>query len=102
MSSIKLVRLKNGAEEAEALVNVTMTSLGTLMDSLAGVTQFYDLTMVCRDSNYKIGERNLKALQDLALLQPDGRPHESIKNIVLSAVAGEGLGMKLSSPLDGK
>lgn len=95
-----LVDLKNGAKEANVLVASTMTSLNGLMKGgFGGLTQLYDLVMVCRDPKYKIGERNLKALQDLALLESDGQPHSSIKNIVLSAATGEGMELKLSSPL---
>ncbi len=37
--------------------------------------------------------------KELALVQPDGRVHESIRNIVLSAFEGEGLEMHMVSPV---
>ncbi|HJY98896.1 MAG TPA: hypothetical protein VJ227_04230 [Patescibacteria group bacterium] len=101
--SLNTVCLRNGAEEAEVAVKVIMISLnGLLRRGIAGVTQFYDLTMICRDPSYRIGEYNLKALQELHLLENDGRPHDTIKNVVLSAVTGDGFQMGLRSPLEDK
>jgi len=97
---IKTVRLKNDSEEAIAVVNTTMLSLNMLAErGFAGITQLYDLVMICRNPSYKIGEKNLKSLQELKLLESDGQPHDTVKNVVLSAVSGEALGMKISSPL---
>jgi hypothetical protein len=66
---------------------------------MPGILALYDLNEVCKGKNYTPFGDNLKKLQDLSLLQPDGKPHESIRNVVLSAVQGEGLDMHLGSPV---
>jgi len=82
MSEIETVKLKNGTEEAKPLVVATMLSIKTLMKKQP--IAFYDLVLKCRDNSYKPFGINGQVLQDLALLQPDGSVHGSIKNIVLS------------------
>jgi len=93
---MQTVTLKNGTEEVKSLVVVTMLSLRNLMTD--NVTAFYDLVMVCRDSDYHPFEDNGDYLKARSLLQDSGRVHESIRNIVLSAVTGDDLDMELGSP----
>lgn len=95
------VILKHGNIEAHAgMVKVTMLSLHTLFDSLQGVTAFYDLVMKARDRNYKISYGDNEGyLKKVGLLQEDGSIHEAVKEIVLSAAVGDGLEMKLVSPI---
>lgn len=59
----------------------------------------YDLVMKCRDRSYQFFGDNEKYLQDLKLVEASGDIHGSIKNIVLSAVRGDGIDMVLSSPV---
>ncbi|MFM9889074.1 MAG: hypothetical protein ACKVOE_00300 [Rickettsiales bacterium] len=95
---MEVAKLKNGSEEAQSLVQVVMMSLATLWDQgLPGVLAVYDLRAIINDRSYK--SHYLEKLQSLALVGPDGSVHESIRNIVLSAVEGDGLEMKLGSPL---
>jgi hypothetical protein len=78
-----------------------MSSLKRLFNTdIGGVTMFYDLVMICRDPGYKIDSTNLERLKQLSLLKPDGKPHNILKNVVLSAASGEGLDMELKSPLE--
>ncbi len=91
------VRLKNGSEEPNALVAVTMVSLDALLDGHPIAA--YDLVMMCRDSNYKPFGGNGKTLRDRALIDESGRVHDSIKNIVLSAAKGDGMSMTFGSPV---
>lgn len=93
------VKLKNGIEEAEPLVQITMLSLQGMFDDVRGVTLFYDLVMRCRDRGSKMWDTQLEELQKRGLLQPDGQPHDSIKNIVLSAAVGSGSDMRLQNPI---
>ena len=97
----KLVKLKNGSEEPENVVRATMISLEYLWRSgIPGMTQVYDLVQICRQSpDYKSFGSNEDTLKELCLLQDDGRPHQSVRNITLSAIEGEGLDMKLVSPI---
>lgn len=95
------VLLTNGARVPKSVVDVTMISLSHLMTKggFAGIIQAYDLAMFCRDSSYHMSEANKKALQDLGLLEGNGSPHDIVKDIVLSALQGEGLGMRLVQPI---
>ncbi len=95
---MKTVVLKNGATESLALVNVTRMSINQLLSSKP--MAFYELVEVCRDKNHKIFGTLGDDLIGLALLQNDGQPHGSIKNIVLSAVTGEGMDMTLEDPTE--
>ena len=90
---MKTVILKNGTEELEALVNVTMYSIGTL-----GPVELYELVEICRQPGHKPWGDIGDSLKALGLLERDGRPHESIKNIVLSAAVGEGMQLHLVNP----
>ena len=91
---METVRLKNGSEELKVLVNLTMFSLRSLLQN--NPTDFYDLVMVCRNKNY--GVTNQALLNRLGLMQGN-LVHTSIKNVVLSAVIGDGLNMTLTSPI---
>jgi len=98
MDATQEVVLKNGSREFDKLVSVTMLSLKTLITEKP--TVFYDLVMKCRDSSYKYFGNAGEDLQQLGLAQNDGSIHDSIKNIVLSAVSGDDLDMTLASPLE--
>lgn len=93
---IKLVTLANGAEEALPVVATTMLSLERIIDS--NPIAFYELVMKCRDQGHRFFGNTQEVLSDFALVQPEGTVHESIRNVVLSAVNGEDLNMTLGSP----
>ncbi len=94
---MKMLKLKNGIEEAEPLVMTTMMILRQLMHSKPMV--LHDLVMKCRDSSYTLFGNAEAVLQEFALMLSDESIHNSIKNIVLSAVTGDGLAMTLGSPV---
>ena len=94
---MQLVKLKNGSEELDGLVNATYTALGLLYEKNPAVV--YELVMKCRDRNHKLFGQSGQDLVDLNLLQPDQQPHQSVRNIVLSAVKGDGLDMQLVWPV---
>lgn len=101
--AVQMVRLKNGTEEAKSLVSITRLVLQRLYvkDPMALV----DLATMCRDGGYTpfggIGER-LRALNLVSLCEETGayHVHRSIRNVVLSAVEGEGLQMELVNPAE--
>ncbi len=99
MSEIKVATLKNGAQEAQSLVEVIMLSLQHLIQDNPIV--FYELVMKCRDRSHQFWGDTGKSLKELNLVGPgaDDAIHESICNIVLSATEGDGLDMKLVSPI---
>ena len=92
-----MLKLKNGSQEEDALVTATMAALHNLMNT--DPCAFIDIATKCKDPDYKYFPPCLKTLQDLSLVQPDGEIHNSIKNIVLSAVVGDGLGIELVTPI---
>jgi len=95
---MEIVTLKNGATEADVTVFAAMASLDSLMKK--NPMALYELTQKCRDENHKVFNEHLElVLKDGCLMEQDGKIHESIKNIVLSAVVGDGLDMILDSPI---
>ena len=96
-----VVTLKNGEKERKSLVNVTMMSLRTLMNEGKAMV-VYELAELCRKPNHKpwgqTGE-DLKKLQLATEQNGSWNVHDSIKNIILSAVEGEGLNMILGNPV---
>jgi hypothetical protein len=94
---METVVLRNGAEEAEPLVVVTMSTLRLVMKERP--LALYDLVMRCRDNNYKFFGGTGGYLVGLALINAGHDVHDSIKNIVLSAVEGDGMDMVLRSPV---
>lgn len=94
---MQISKLKNGAEEMRVLVGATMLSLKSLLadDPMA----FYDLVELCKDPDYTVFGDNIDVLKAVALVGNDGKIHGSIKNIIVSAVTGEGLDMVLGSPV---
>lgn len=89
------VTLKNGATEFKPLVAATMLSLGKLLQD--NPIAFYELTMKARDSKHEFFGNVGSELKLLALIQENGNLHDSIRNIVLSVVEGEGAMMRLTS-----
>ena len=94
---MEMVTLKNGTTEAASLIATVMMSLEALMNSKPMAV--YELNELCKDSTHKVFGSLGADLTELALLEANGQPHGSIKNIVLSAVSGEGLEMTLDSPV---
>lgn len=94
---VKLVKLKNESEEVLVLVNATMMSLTKLLET--NPMALYELVEVCRKPDHQIFGELDKVLRDFSLLQCDNKPHSSIKNIVLSAIEGEGLDMCVVNPV---
>ena len=97
---MKMVTLRNGAQEAEVLVTSVMKSLNKLMSDFIGTLQAYDLYMICRqDPSYRKYLDNEKKLQELNLLNENGQPPNLVRNVVLSAFQPDGLELKLVSPV---
>jgi len=90
---METIKLPNGIEEAKPLYMVTMVVLKNLAKEQP--TAFYDLVMMCRDKDYKAWGNNGDILKDLRLLEANGRPHDSIENIVNAVVKGDGLEMSI-------
>lgn len=94
---VDILKLKNGAEEAASLVKVTMMSVKRLMES--NPIALIELALLCRDRDHELFGNTAVELQSLGLVDPGGSVHGSIRNVILSAVEGEGLKMIFASPL---
>lgn len=99
--SIETVILKNGAEEASPLVVLTMMSLKSLMDRGEAMA-LYELVELCKDPDHTpfgVTGETLQVLSLVSKTESGWWVHNSIRNIVLSAVSGEGLDLCLVSPV---
>jgi hypothetical protein len=96
VSEWRLMTLRNGSEAAESAVRVIMISLDELLakEPIA----FYELAAVCRDPQHVIFGNCAGKLRERGLLESSGKPHGLVRDVVLSAVAGEGGDMHLQSP----
>lgn len=95
--ALKTVKLKNGAEEAKGLVNITFMILQDL--SKKNPILLYELVKKCRDRSHRFFGNTGETLRSMELVQSDHSIHSSIKHIVLSSVEGEGMEMRLVRPI---
>jgi hypothetical protein len=58
--------------------------------------------MKCRDPNHKFFGDFAEILHEKGLVRSDGSVDPHVKNIVLSAITGEGLHLRMQSPLFGE
>ena len=95
---MKVAKLKNGSEEAEPLVCVVLSSLELLIQS--DPIAFYELVMLARDSSHELFGNAADKLRPLALIENGDTPtiHQSTRNVIISAVEGDGLEMCIVSP----
>jgi hypothetical protein len=97
MSDVELVKLKNGSCESKILVAVFVATLRNLFTERP--IHAYELVSKARDSTHKFFGRTGEDLQKLGLVESNGEMHESVRNVVLSAVQGDGFDMKLGDPV---
>lgn len=100
---MEMILLRNGSKEAKPLVEVGFSALQHLLDpdryvGIKGVLMFSELVEKCRNPRHQIQERFAEELKKLMLLDERGEVHDSLRNIVLCSVEGEGLEMHLVSP----
>lgn len=100
-----MIRLKNGGRAERAAIVTIMDSLSDLQKSTAGITALWDLVRVCRDHSFVItSDNSRKTLVRRGLIKhfnADGSAvvHDSIRDVVMSAVQGNGLNMRIVSPI---
>lgn len=92
---MKNLKLKNGSEAPDVLVASVMVSLRDLWDTKPIVA--FEFVSLCRDPKHELWSG--KADLERANLIKDGKVHDSIRDIVLSAVSGEGLSMTIDAPV---
>ncbi len=96
-NKMETVVLRNGAEEVRVAVKSTMDNIKDLLNT--NPAAFYELVQLCRDRSHKLFGNTEKVLIDLSLVQPGGSVHSSVRNVVLSAIEGDGFNMKIRSPV---
>lgn len=97
---MQTLRLRTGIDGSELVVITVTITLKNLWDKgLFGQLAVCDLAMRCKDSSYPISKEIEEKLKNLSLIQVDGKVHKSIQDVVLASVEGEGLDMRLVSPL---
>ncbi len=74
-----------------------MLSLSSLLEKNPIV--FYEFVILCRDSAHRLFCSTGELLRDLKLIEQDGQPHDAIRLVVLAAIEGDKLEMKLVSPV---
>lgn len=94
------VILRTGEETLTPLVTAAMSSLKSLMERQP--IALYELVMLARDPQHKLFGNSGSILRQLNLIEADGRIHDSMRTIILAATEGDGLDLKLVSPLGEK
>jgi hypothetical protein len=84
---MKMITLKNGAEEVESLVLIAMISLQMLIEQNPEV--FNEFVHLCRDRNYELSGDATEILEKLYLVQ-NGVVNDSLRNVILSTVDSDG------------
>lgn len=94
-----MVKLKNGAETMEGPARGMFAVLSQLLERETVV--FIELVFRCRDRNHKFFGTTGERLTELKFLDHTGQPHSMVRDIILSAVTGDGMDMALGSPFAG-
>lgn len=81
-----VVTLRNGAQEGAGVVAAVMLLLRTL--AVENPIALYELREICRDRNHQPFGNTGEKLEAVGLWKPDRGVHDTIMNIVLSAVQG--------------
>lgn len=90
--------LRNGVEAATAVVVVTFTHLKKMFHEEP--LCFWDAVMIARDPNYQPFGTNGHKLVGWGILDNDEKTmHAAIREVILAAVEGDGLEMKLVNPV---
>lgn len=94
-NAARIIRLRNGSELQSGLVSVTLLTLRRLMEERP--IDFYELVMKCRDPKHELWDD--KILKQWSLIEPDGQPHQCTREIVLAAVVGDEMEMRIINPI---
>ena len=94
---MSLVRLKNGSTAEDVLVTMVMATLGQLMKESPILIQ--QLAKKCREPKHVFLLGIGKQLKEWSLLLGEDDVHDTVRDIVLSAVEGDGIFLRLKSPI---
>ncbi|HUD02610.1 MAG TPA: hypothetical protein VMR46_01130 [Candidatus Paceibacterota bacterium] len=97
---MEMLALKNGSSVPKPAVIAIMMSVNSLWEEgLGGMCAVIDLVDRCKNPNHKIADDVMLQLKASRLIEPEGRIHEAVKDVVLSATEGEGVEMTIGSPV---
>ena len=96
-ANIETVTLHTGHSHAKALVAVVTMLLRDMLDKGEGIA-FYEAVMLARNPNHRLFGNVGEKLTAYGILQ-DGRMRDAVREIIVASVEGEGLSMRLRSPL---
>lgn len=109
MTMQDMFMLRTGIQEASALVKIVALQLREMMNPdlekgarMGDMLALYDLVSKCRDRNYQFFGNNEELLIQRGLVERSGHVHDSVRNIVLASVEGDGMDMRLVNPATGK
>lgn len=91
------ITLNNGATALSSTVTAIMLNLGAAYDQEP--IAFRELVSICRDKTHVPFGNTGRKLIERGLLEPDGRPHDLVRDVVLSAVTGDDFDLHLGSPV---
>lgn len=93
------VVLRHGGEANKGAVTAIMLNLEFCMDR--NPIALYELVQVCQDASHVPFGNTGAVLAERSLLDNNGQPHDLVRDVVLSAVRGDGMGLHLGSPFAG-
>ncbi len=97
---VDMVKLKTGEELPVTVVAAIMSSLNTLMDGdVKDLVSFGELVAVCRNPKHQLSDEYRAYLASRGLIEDNGQPNETTRQVVRAAVEGEGLDILLGSPV---
>ncbi len=94
---MEMLTLKNGAVVDEPTFDLIMETLQTLFNREPIAA--YQLVMKCRDPNHRFFGNTGEKLKALGLIRSDESVHDTLLNIVLSAIEVDGSKITLRSPV---
>ena len=95
--AIETVTLHTGHVHAKPLVTLLTVLLRRMLDEGEAIA-FYEAVMLARNPDHQLFGNAVEKLTAFGILQ-DGRMHDATREIIVASVEGEGLGMRLRSPL---
>lgn len=96
-TDVEHVKLKNGSTEAKTLVLATMTTLRYLFSRDPVLAE--ELVCKARNPDHVLWANTAPSLRKLGMITLGGGIHESVRNVVLSAVSGKDADLTLGDPL---
>ena len=92
----KVITLRTGAEVPEPVITPVTLALHALEDS--NPIALYEAACMARDRSYVPFGNTGAVLEGIGLLQRGGTMHDATRDVILAAIDGEDLDLRLVSP----